>query len=313
MDPIEEFEFKPLTKGLGFHKKTSELKKQVLDAVGQNLKSNATDLPVQAPKSTFEEIDLDSPVVNPKSQKEAYADLLKALEKPIPSEAAKKEFSLDVSSPLPRKEDGQKFKINATPSMNLPDLKMPLMPPMTEMPDILEKAPKAQPTFEDKKAALKQKATTRGASNSPKLKSLKPESVSVPASILDSLFVLALSLIFLVSLLLVTGVNVSSVLANSQTDVTTQLSLLVLFVAVMQMYVIVSRSFFGRTLGEWTFDLQMGSDEQHESSIYPLKVLWRSVVTVATGLIVLPLLSLILQRDLAASLTGIQLYKQQDV
>jgi hypothetical protein len=311
MDPIEEFEFKPLTKGLGFHKKSVELKKQANAGVSFALKPNADDLPIRAPMA-FEEIDLDTPLAAPKTQKEAYADLMKALETPIPSEKGKKEFKLDISQPLPRKDDKQQFKMGST-SVELPDLKMPLMPPMKEMPDILERPLSTPLTFEEKKTALKQKATARGASNSPKVKRLQPQAVSVPSAILDSLFVLALSLIFLVSLLLVTGVNLSSVILNTQTDVTTQLSLSVLFIAVMQMYVIVSRSFFGRTLGEWTFDMQMGEDSQHETSTYPLKVLWRSVVTVATGLVVLPILSLIFQRDLAASVTGIQLYRHKDM
>ncbi len=90
----------------------------------------------------------------------------------------------------------------------------------------------------------------------------------------------------------------------------TQISLGVLFVAVMQMYAIIARSFFGRTLGEWTFDLQIGRDEEQKLESYPLRIALRSLVTTVTGLVLLPILSLILGRDLAGWLSGVQLYRQ---
>ncbi|MEO0337465.1 MAG: metalloendopeptidase, partial [Pseudomonadota bacterium] len=88
-------------------------------------------------------------------------------------------------------------------------------------------------------------------------------------------------------------------------------SFVVLLVAVMQMYVVVARSFFGRTLGEWTFDLQMGNDEDIESPVYPLKIVFRSLITVATGLVTLSFLSFVMRTDIAAKMTGIQLYRHR--
>ena len=114
------------------------------------------------------------------------------------------------------------------------------------------------------------------------------------------------------SLLLVTKVDLAAVLFNTQSEITTQFSLALLFVAVLQMYVVVARSFFGRTLGEWTFDYQMGEDYQHEAAIYPLKVVWRSIVVTATGLVILPLISFLFRKDITASLTGLQLYREKD-
>ena len=59
-----------------------------------------------------------------------------------------------------------------------------------------------------------------------------------------------LSAPFMVALLVVTKVDLSVVFRNLNSDYMTQISLGVLFLAVMQMYVVISRSFFGRTLGE---------------------------------------------------------------
>jgi len=83
-----------------------------------------------------------------------------------------------------------------------------------------------------------------------------------------------------------------------------------LYIAVLQLYVIVARSFFGKTLGEWTFDYQMGDNEQVKSTVYPLLVLWRSLVIMGTGVITLPILSILFRKDLASYLTGLQFYKK---
>lgn len=307
MDPFEEFEFKPLTKGLGFHKKSAELKRQMLDGAAASAPRTAHDLPTSP---LLDEEDLVSDVKEPKSQKEAYADLLKALEKPMSFDEEKQDSTLEISEPLPREESGSSMDALGGTTMDLPDMNMPALPPMSEMPEMVENVSK-EPTFEEKKAQLFGKTTQRGASNAPKIKILEPASIGIPAGILDAIFVVALSLIFLVSLILVTGVNLSSVIMNTQTDLTTQLSMGVLFIAVMQMYVIVSRSFFGRTLGEWTFEMQLGDDNQHQMSSYPLRVLLRSLITILTGVILLPTLSLLFGKDLAGAMSGLQLYRQK--
>lgn len=312
MDPFEEFEFRPITKGLGFHKKANDLKENVQNALNEEVPSTSLDIPIQVPHSLLDE--LAPKKSEPKTQKEAYADLLKALESPIQSEnKTTEDRSLDFTPPLPRREDQKgDSSIRLSGDLNpAPEIIQPEFPSAGEMPDILEAPLTREPTFEEKKAELMRKAQKRGATNDPKSKLLKPAPMSIPASIIDSLFVLALSLIFLVSLLTVTGVELSSVLFSSQSDVTTQISLGVLFLAVMQMYVIVSRTFFGRTLGEWTFDLQMGSDEEHAKPVYPFKVLLRCFVNVITGVVLLPLLSFLFQKDLLAKFSGLQLYRNQ--
>ena len=134
--------------------------------------------------------------------------------------------------------------------------------------------------------------------------------MSLPSALLDFIIVLALALVFLTSLLTVTKVDLNVVLKNLSADVMTQVSLGVMFVTIMQMYVVIARSFFGRTLGEWTFDLQIGSDAEQKAQSYPLRVAARSLLVTATGLFALPLISLILRRDLPGSLCGARLYRQ---
>ncbi len=136
-------------------------------------------------------------------------------------------------------------------------------------------------------------------------------SASVSAAALDGVVIFALSLIFLVALMTITNVDLARLVFSVGLDMPTKFAFSVLLVSVLLMYVVVVRSFFGRTLGEWTFDLQMGDDQQHEKAIYPLQVLWRSVLVVGTGIFAIPLLSMVLGRDLLAPLTGLQLYRQR--
>ena len=152
--------------------------------------------------------------------------------------------------------------------------------------------------------------TRRGAADSPVSK-LAPQSVSFASAFLDGIIVFALSLVFLIALLVVTKVDLSVVLKSVDKDLMTQISLGVLFIAVMQMYAIISRSFFGRTLGEWTFDLQVGRDEEQARESYPLRVTLRSLINTITGLVILPLISALLDRDVAGQISGVQLFRQR--
>ncbi|MCB0408452.1 MAG: hypothetical protein KDD34_09625, partial [Bdellovibrionales bacterium] len=190
MDPIEEFEFKPLTKGLGFHKKSEDLKKQMLEGAKSQSAKMAQDIPLNVPEILLDE---RSTVKEPRTQQEAYADLLKALESPI---SKTDDSVLNISPTLPRESDVNKSTFTSLGgTLDMPDFPMPKMPPLSDLPDIIET--KKPPSLQEKRVELKSKTMSRGASNSPKVKLLAPASVSIPAGILDGIFVIALSLLFL--------------------------------------------------------------------------------------------------------------------
>jgi RDD family len=130
------------------------------------------------------------------------------------------------------------------------------------------------------------------------------------AGFIDAMVVAGISMIFLVSIILITHINLRGLLGNAQTDGPTQLHLVLLFLSVLQLYYLTARSFFGASLGEWAFDLQLGTAADQEQTIYPLQVALRTLITSLTGLVVLPALSLILGRDLLSGITGPQLYRR---
>lgn len=295
MDPFDEFEFKPLTDGLGFHKKSVSLK-EGLKKTGV-LDDELQGIPANMPQSMIEDTGKSA------SKKHSFEDVLSALEKTPLNRPA----DLQFTEPLPRSGKKQAMEVETPRPVQSPFPQPGAYKNPLNIPNHVEKVgEKITPTM----AAQEKVGTRRGAADSPQIL-LQPTSVSFASAALDGIIVFALTLVFLIALMAVTKVDLNVVLRNINGELMTQISLGVLFVAVMQMYVIISRSFFGRTLGEWTFDLQVGSNEEQKRESYPLRIAWRSLVTVVTGLVLLPLLSGMFGRDLAGRISGVQLYRQQ--
>lgn len=73
-------------------------------------------------------------------------------------------------------------------------------------------------------------------------------------------------------------------------------------------YLIFMRAFMGASVGEWACDLRLGEPVQRFKLSYLFKVILRTTVILASGIIFIPILSLILSRDLAGDLCGLRIY-----
>ncbi len=306
MDIFDGFEMKPLTKGLGFHKKVTDLKSNMDkgDLGSKKLQHNIPELPVdemfteEGPAKDISYEDLLSALDNPSKGFEIN-EPLGATPKPGArleiSDLAKDSFNagadffkpeVDIQQPFPGEEAPAPSKIET--------------PFNTKMPAIIEREEK------------KNSSTSRGATNSPG-GLLKPASFSLMAAMLDILLSVGLSMLSMVLLVMITGAQLESVFTTAKFDTTIQLAFLVMYVSIYQIYVIGSRSMAGQTLGEWTFGFQLGRDEDQEKAMYPMRVLLRGIIIVLTGVVTLPLLSIIFQSDLLKHLTGVELYCQNDM
>jgi len=87
--------------------------------------------------------------------------------------------------------------------------------------------------------------------------------------------------------------------------------LLLIFASFFLSYKLLARVFFGRTLGEWSSRHQLGLVKQQHNMMYPLKVLVREVVCLATGVFLFPLLSSLIRRDVGYYFSGLQTYVEQ--
>ena len=283
---IDDFEMKPLTAGLGFHKKSVSLKEHLSktgiaeQAVRRAVGSSA--LPSAPPSELIE-------TPRSRSSREIIDELHNALR--TKSQAPK---AAQLSAILPRE---------------IGDV-TPVRPAIPEPQPLRSPDPLSRVKFQIPEKSIADSAGVRRGAHDNMVKPLSPVAVSIPALILDALVVLAFSLIFLVSLIVVTNIKLPAVIESTRGEFATQLSLFVLYLAVFEIYAIVSRSFFNATVGEWTFDLQLGSEAQVRKPHYPVLVLWRSIMNLMTGLILLPFFSLVFNRDLAARLSGLQLYRK---
>ncbi len=296
MDVFDEFEMKPLTDGLGFHNKKTDTEKledkSILKAAPESVHARSTNV-----------------------QRKSIDRATEALDKLMNSLNTLDKQGITFTDTLPVKETPTTENIVKTSTETIEAFKKPSIHPV--VPTTPEIPVVENPVVDTIKEEVKNTValgslgagTRRGASDS-FMGNLKATAVSIPAAILDSIVIFALSILFVMGLLLATDISIAALLESVTTDLMTQVSAFMLYVVALQVYVVLSRSFFGCTLGEWTFDCQMGTDIQVKKDYYPMQVVWRSILVIGTGLVVLPVLSFISRRDLSSYLTGLQLYKK---
>ncbi len=327
MELFEDLEFKPITEGLGFHRNATT--------------PQPSQTPAPSPKATIAKApSAPSPKLAPetKSLKPAFVPSLKPEYNFLDEESLTetKKFAQELTQPkvvpdrtkiydpigrkeystpqLPKSSEAAKTASFSIPvpgaAASLSALRNQTIEKNKATPQQKAAAAPAQPAF-----ALQTKVAAAPAVATSKTLNLGKTRVEtlvtcVPAAILDSVFAIGVSLILLVGVLLVTKADLVGLLSNSQTDRFVQVQIAILFAMVLQMYILLSRStIFGQSIGEWTYDIQLGTDEQKRKALYPVQVVFRSLLFMVTGFVLIPLLSELLGRDLAAPLTGLQLQK----
>jgi hypothetical protein len=123
------------------------------------------------------------------------------------------------------------------------------------------------------------------------------------AGFIDVLLCAGLCCIFLVSFSLLMDLSISQILRQMGSSLTEILGYA--FLCFTAMYLMVSRSFLGFSLGEWTCQLRLGSPKERLLKDYSVRVVFRTLLIVCTGFLTVPLLSLIFGRDLAGQLSGV--------
>lgn len=257
MDPFEEFEFKPLTEGLGFHKKKTPPAKQ--------------------------EVELDA-FTSQDLIKDHGLELIE-------------EGSVDpLRPPLPR-------KAKATGS-DLTEVGGATAPATAAVDEIIKTLQKNRHLdFEKSKVAKRHM-------NTAKAEELKPAVWNFSCALLDGMLVVAATLLCMIILLVITRVDLIGNLTRPDSAGMIYLATVTLFAGVSFIYLVVNRIYLGYTPGEWAFDQRVGRPEDVGTMSYLLKVTARSLLTIATGFVVLPILSLIFGYDIAGAITGARLLKK---
>ncbi len=290
MDQMDDFEFKPLTDGLGFHKKNNE-------AGGSNATANFNDANINKTRMVTQDL-----------VKQASAAASAFLSNPLPRQ----------SQEIP-KFDQRKFATSSglekafdRPAPTQPTrtpIKNPITPPSLRAPtpSPISRGPTTAELYNKKLAELP--LTNKGS-----LDFQDPQYVEsaghIGAYLFDFVVILGLSCLFALSLSIIAEIDLVQVVNTITFDAGIQIGCSLLIFSVIQLYLTLARSFFGCTLGEWAFDLQLGKMDQQAKTMYPILVFWRTAVTLATGMVMLPILSILLQKDMASRICGLKLYKQ---
>ncbi|MGE3975733.1 MAG: RDD family protein [Bdellovibrionales bacterium] len=248
MDNFDEFEFKPITEGLGFHKKAQQMKKESSTLSSSFAGKNPPQAPANLKTNTSTKFSMN-PGIQP----------------------------------------------NYTPTKPQAPLKKNPTAPIQEKTSIQYQMPEAD--------TLEIKQPTHIIEPSEK----NPTAIVIHAILFDGLVVFGLTGLFAFVVLLVAKVDPLTIVYMLSRDWMTAVSMGVLVFAVTELYMIVSRSFFGSTLGEWAFDTELGSRQQQLSALYPLQVVIRTFVNVITGFIFFPAVAALSGVDLAGKISGLYL------
>lgn len=297
-DLFEEFEFKPITEGLGFHKKAEQIKNSISESrLGH---STSGRIIPDRPSTLSESARAQAPAPTPAT--DSMAKLMASLP---PMKTPNLDFKEDAASPISTSTKQIASELSRTTPQ-------PSGFRQSEFQARLEESfAKAFPQPGGAKARSRTSAVRASAAAAAPLQtqnlSLEPIAASISGAIVDALTVVGVSILCLVIILSITKADLFALLHNSQTDTITQFNLVLLFASALQLYMLVARSFFGITLGEWAFDAQLGSAKDQKKALYPLQVAIRTLIATAT-LFVLPIISKLTGKDLLRPFSGLQLY-----
>ena len=302
---LDNFEFRPLTDGLGFDKNTDEVKRTVKSRSVEPKKT-------QAPEITMRNKSAVEPTVLKKSFELDGQDFELPNKAPVSRSLKKMLDSLPPSMDF-REDKQRELKVKG-PLAPENKIQAPLYRPTPETAP----APIIQNDFDVtldnslSQAFPKEEVSKRFyhqmVTPVPKF---KEEAASFASAIIDFLIVLGLSSLFIVSLVAITKVDILHMLASSELGTRTIIEIGLLYSGVGLFYFMLARGMFGSTLGDWAFDVQLGTEQERSHLMYPFQVLFRTLVIMLTGVVIVPLASLGFGKDIAYYFSGLKLYSRQ--
>lgn len=345
MDPFEEFEFKPITEGLGFHKKSENTKgesekspvKPLFNTQGALLdivESDTTKLNSDLNKST----QLGSDLLKPNTSfnlKNNLSNLDFDTHKTNQSKNLNNQFEISKSN-LNNQSEANKSKTTTNSfssneltkskatglnkalnlSANVSEILKSPLPKKGDLGTETKKENISSAAVDEILKSLKEKRNLDFVNASEKAKKSEAllakekyteTNVSVGAFILDTMLILAGGLISMIILLLVTKADLIKALTSEAADPVIYGATLSVFAMVALIYYVAMRVFIGFTPGEWAFDQRIGTEKEQQNPYFALKIVFRSCIVILSGFIILPIISLLMGKDLTGQMTGASL------
>lgn len=262
-DPFEEFEFKPINEGLGFHKKAKTQTATTTMNTGMTNGMGATS--TQMGTTTFA-----APLPRPEMRSEARTSMPPETRMPKPT---------------------------ARPTMNVPTIED-------------DSIAKAQTAVNQILRNLNQKRQLDFVGDNQKIKTnLKTSKPFMLAASLDAMLIIAAFLLSMIAMLTITKIDLFMNLTHAETSRFVFIATGGLFIAITFIYMVVNRAFMGYTPGEWACDQRCGQDTDMDSAMYIPRIILRTLIVMGTGFITMPLISFLMNQDVAGKITGLNLYK----
>lgn len=300
---MDDFDFKPITKGLGFDKKAEETKPTPSPIPPSLTFNEKIEAPVK-PEVFEKSIDWN---MNPPKTSRMISDMLNSLPPAM-------EFAPETVKPTESKVQmpiGRADYMPAAPPMGYTKpLDLPQINP--EDPELnkegrmdvslnntLEKAfPKVgfrRPFFHQTVEVQPQ---------------YTPVTSSFTSAFLDLMVIAGLTALMLVGIILLTKVDLIAVIMHTSAPMSVWLEIGAIFFGVYTLYYMCTRGLWGNTLGDWAFDIQLGLEEERLQWFYPAQVVFRMTVIALTGFVIFPLISFLFKKDLAYWISGLRLYSR---
>ena len=128
------------------------------------------------------------------------------------------------------------------------------------------------------------------------------------ASMIDGLILISLSTVFILTFSFLMQANVGSLIGSLVHSQHQALIFCEVFILCSWIYMITVRTVLGSTIGEWACDIRLGQPQERMRANYVLRVTWRSTLILVTGVVTLPLVSLIVGEDTAGAISGLRLF-----
>ncbi len=98
---------------------------------------------------------------------------------------------------------------------------------------------------------------------------------------------------------------------SAQIAVTYQMlgsSAAVIYFVISISYFVLFRIFLGATMGEYSCGLRLGQPTERMNKTYSARIIIRTLYITATGIVILPLLSVLFKKDIAGQFSGVSIY-----
>jgi uncharacterized RDD family membrane protein YckC len=280
VDPFEEFEFKPITDGLGFHRNQKPL--------------NEKAAPLNDQRSSMTH-----------SSKQT---------KSVPGKSFSGESAASLfSTPLPNKKSNMVTTVDTSNTSDMDTYQTRASLAQGQTHDIVDEILKNIETSKQKanqQFEIPKNQVTKVITSKAELV-YKASGPLATAMFLDLMLVVASSLLFLVALLAITKIDLLQNIRNPDDQGTVYISLFLLFCSVGFIYYVTFRSLLGYTPGEWAYDQKVQVRGDKVDFFALTKIALRSILIMISGGFIVPLVSWAFDRDFLGEFLDLPLVRRK--